>query len=211
MWHFKTTSLRVVIEALGIVTKETDKHTSKITTVIYNGSTRSTKIWIHEVDIFIRIRKTFTNVHKHTNSKSTKHLRLSFGSGKKFFYNLFEFKFFRHEGREIQFLSMLNFPSDPNHVSPPPQTTGLASASLRKSTYFVQSQISNNCFFFQIPKSSALLGMTSFTSPVLLSIWVFYCFYHLWLSHPPRTHVNTWTQCVHLTNPCTKPKGSKPN
>ena len=30
--------------------------------------------------------------------------------------------------------------------------------------------------------------------------------WHLWLSHPPRTRVNTCAQCVHLTNPCTKQK-----
>ena len=35
--------------------------------------------------------------------------------------------------------------------------------------------------------------------------------WHLWLSHPPCARVNTYTQCVHLTNPCTKPKGSQPN
>ena len=30
--------------------------------------------------------------------------------------------------------------------------------------------------------------------------------WHLWLSHPPRARVNSCTQCVHLTNPCTKQK-----
>ena len=30
--------------------------------------------------------------------------------------------------------------------------------------------------------------------------------WHLWLSHPPRVHLNTRAQCVHLTNPCTKRK-----
>ena len=30
--------------------------------------------------------------------------------------------------------------------------------------------------------------------------------WHLWLSHPPRARVNTCTQCVYLTNPCTKRK-----
>ena len=30
--------------------------------------------------------------------------------------------------------------------------------------------------------------------------------WRLWLSHSPRVRVNTYTQCVHLTNPCTKQK-----
>ena len=30
--------------------------------------------------------------------------------------------------------------------------------------------------------------------------------WHLWLSHPPHACVNTCTQWVHLTNPCTKRK-----
>ena len=34
--------------------------------------------------------------------------------------------------------------------------------------------------------------------------------WHLWLSHPPHVHINTCTQCVHLTNLCTKPKVSQP-
>ena len=70
------------------------------------------------------------------------------------FYYLFDFKVFRHEERETQFLSMLTFPSKST-------TCGRAAnywsglGELRKSTSFVQAQISTNCFFFQIPKSSA--------------------------------------------------------
>ena len=41
-------------------------------------SKNMTKIQIREIDIFIRIRKMFTNVHKHWNPKNTKHLQLSF-------------------------------------------------------------------------------------------------------------------------------------
>ena len=59
--------------------------------------------------------------------------------------------------------------------------------------------------FFQIPKSSALPGMTSFTSPVFI-FYLGFLLWHLWLSHPPRVRVKTCTQCVHLTNPCTKRK-----
>ena len=44
------------------------------TGVIYNGSTRSTKIWTREMYIFIPIGKTFTNVHKHIGIR--KHSKL---------------------------------------------------------------------------------------------------------------------------------------
>ena len=64
----------------------------------------------------------------------------------------------------------------------------------------------NYCFFFKSPTSSALPGMTSFTSPVPFSSLGF-LLWHLWLSHPPHACINTCTQLTHaLTNPCTKRK-----
>ena len=79
---------------------------------------------IRKIDIFIRIRKTFTNVHKHIEIRKTR----NWFRYETFIY-LFVFKVFRHEERETQFLSMLTVPSDPHHVRHPSQTTGLASAS----------------------------------------------------------------------------------
>ena len=35
------------------------------------------------------------------------------------FYNLFEFKVFRHEERDTQYLTILTFPSEPQHVRHP--------------------------------------------------------------------------------------------
>ena len=59
--------------------------------------------------------------------------------------------------------------------------------------------------FFQISKSSAPLpGMASFSSPVQFPIWGFYC--HICDCQILPARVNTCTQCVHLTNPCTKRK-----
>ena len=83
----------------------------------------------------------------------------------------------------------------------PPQTTGLALASSENclSSSSVESQLT---VFFQIPKSSVLPGMTSFTSLVPFPIWGFYC--DISDCHIRRLRVNTCTQCVHLTNPCTK-------
>ena len=50
-----------------------------------------------------------------------------------------------------------------------------------------------------------LPGLTSFPPPSHISCLGF-LFWHLWTTHPPCTHVNACAQCLHLTNPCTKPK-----
>ena len=103
---------------------------------------------------------------------------------------LFEFKVFRHEERETQFLSMLTFPSDRHRVRPPPQTFGLASASSenRLSCSEFKSQLTA---FFQIPKSSALPGMTSFT---FLS--VFFIVTSLIVTSAPRARENLRSMCA---------------
>ena len=120
--------------------------------------------------MFIRIRKTFTNVHKHIGIRKTRNwFRYET------FYYLFEFKVFRHEERETQFLSMLTFLSDPATCSTPPQTTGLASASSENQllSSSVESQLT---VFFQIPKSSAhRFRAWRHSRPRSFPIWGFYC------------------------------------
>ena len=92
------------------------------------------------------------NIHRESrNTRNT--WRLSWFRYETFYY-LFEFKVFRHEERETQFLTMLTFPSDPTTCGTPLQTTGLASTSSKNclpSSSF-ESQLT---LFFQIPKSSA--------------------------------------------------------
>ena len=92
--------------------------------VVKYRSKNTTKIWICEIDIFIRIRKTFTNVHKRRNSKNTKHIRLSFLVQVRNFYYLFKFKVFCHEERETQFLTMLTVRTSSAHDSLTQQTQG---------------------------------------------------------------------------------------
>ena len=79
-------------------------------------------------------------------------------------------------------------------------------SSRLESQLFRSEFKSQQFFFFQIPKSSALPSMTSFTSPVPFTIWGFYCDISDCHICPACTRVNTCTQCVHLTNPCTKRK-----
>ena len=124
-----------------------------------------------------------------------KHLRLSvLVQARNFLLPFFEFKVFRHE-RETQFLQ---------------QTHGtfcrpqLGSHQGETKNRLPSSRFVSQLSFFQIPKSSALPGMTSFTSPVIF--YLGFLLWHLWLSYLPHACVNTCTQCVHLTNPCTKRK-----
>ena len=67
-----------------------------------------------------------------------------------------------------------------------------------------------NSDFFKIPKSSARFRcVTSFAlaCPVsyLRLLW------HLWLTRPLCARAWTPTLMLHLSNPCTEPKGSQPN
>ena len=121
------------------------------------------------------------------------------------FIYLFEFKVFRHEERERHnFLLCWFFHLTPPRATPRCKTTRLASASSENQlpSSSVQSQ---QTLFFSNSKilSPSLPGMTSFTSPVPFTIWVFYC--DICDCHILPARVNTCSQCVHLTNPCTKP------
>ena len=147
-----------------------------------------------EIDIFIPIRKTFPNVHTHTGIRKTRNwFRYET------FYYPFEFKVFRNEERETQFLSILTFPSNPTT-----QTTGLASANSenRLSCSEFKSQLTVCFCFFSNSRILSASGHDVIHVPDFIC-YLGFLLWHLWLSHPPPTHVNTCTQCVHLNNPCT--------
>ena len=136
--------------------------------------------------------------------KNTKHWRL-YGSGTKLLLPSLS-SGFRHEERErerdTQFFCVDCFIWPNKRARAPPRPQLDWPCQVRKINS--SSPNPNSLLLFKITKnpSPSLPGITSFTSPVYL-LW------HLWLSHPPRVRVNTCTQCVHLTKPCTKPKGSK--
>ena len=147
----------------------------------------------------------------HRNLKNTKHLRLSFGSGTKLFITFLTLRFFDMRRERHNFFLCWLFHLTPPRVAPAANYwSGLG--DLRKSTCFVQAQISSNCFFFfkfQIPQ---LIASGHDVNPVPGPIsYLGFLLWHLWLSHLPCTRVNTCTQCVHLTNQYTKPKGSQPD
>ena len=158
-------------------------------------------IRICEIDIFIQIRKTFTNVHKYIGIRKTRNwFRYET------FYYILEFKVFWHEGRERHnfFLCWLFHLTPPRaaHFVDPQLVSPLRDSKNQLSPSKSETQLNA---FFQIPKSSALPGMTSFTSLVQFPIWSFYC--DISDCHIRPTRVNTCTQLTHaVTNPCTKRK-----
>ena len=80
---------------------------------------------------------------------------------------------------------------------------------LRKIDFLRPSPDLNSLLFskFQNPQP-IVFGHDVLQVPGPISYLEFSLWY-VWLSHPLRSRVNTYTQCVHLTNPCTK--GSQPN
>ena len=160
--------------------------------VIYR-SKNTTKIWICEIYIGNpEIHETLTT--------------LFFGSGMKLFITFLSLRFFDMR-RETQFLTILTFPSDPTTCGTPPQTTGLASAS-SENWLALSNPKSQLTVFFSNSKilCPSLLGMTTFTSPVLF-LYLGFLLWHLWLSHPPCAREYLHSMCA--PNPCTKPKGSQ--
>ena len=113
----------------------------------------------------IRIREIYLgNPEKH-----------EIGSGTKLLFTFLSLKVFRYEEGETQFLSMLTFPSEPHHVRHPWRKLLVWPWWAPKIDFLRLSPNLNYCFFFKSPKTSALPGITSFTSPVLFTIWGFYC------------------------------------
>ena len=96
------------------------------------------------------------------------------------------------------------------HLSPSTCSTPAANywsgfGELRKSTFFNKPK-SQQTAFFQIPQILSASWHDVVHVPGHIS-YLGFLLWHLWLSHPPRAHVNTCTQLTHaLTNPYTKRK-----
>ena len=148
--------------------------------------------------MFIECSQMFINIGIRKTRNNYDFLFLFWFRYETFIY-LFELKVFRHEERETQFLSMLTFPSDP-------RCKLLVWPRRAPKIDLLRPSPNLNSVFFQIPKSSAHRFRAWRHSRTR-----FFLLWHLWLSHPPRARVNSCTQCVHLTNPCTKPKGFQLN
>ena len=134
---------------------------------------------------------------------------LFFGSGTKLLLTFFSLRFSVMRRERHNFLLCWPF-----HLTPPraaPHHKLLVWPRRAPKIDLLRPSPNLNCLFFQFLKSSAhRFRAWRHSYPQFISYLGFLLWY-LWLSHPPRAHVNTCTQCVHLTNQCTKPKGSQPN
>ena len=124
----------------------------------------------------------------------------------------FQLKVIQHEERERDNLSMLTtFTSAPNHVRPPSANYWSALGGPRKSTFPFGRRDSTNYFFLKSQKSSAhASGAWRYSHPLVqFPIWGFILTsVNDTSSLRAREHLRS---CLHLTNPCTEPKGSQPN
>ena len=137
------------------------------------------------------------NVHNtHRNPETQKHLLLS--SDTKLFVT-FEFKGFSTQG-EGHNLSMLTFP-----FAPPPIMCGARSAQIRLASPRSQSQLTD---FSQI--SAHASGAWRHSHPWSHPLSGIFIVISLNDTSAPRAREHL-RPCLHLTNPCAKPKGSQPN
>ena len=154
----------------------------------------------HRIFIYIYIYTWNIGISKHE-----KHLRL-LSSGTKLFIT-FEFK-----GSSTDTHSFYSgfFICPPSRVAPVTKATGLASVNKRKPTVFSwgRSQL-NELTFSKSQKSSVRFRcVTSFALARPVS-HLGYCDISEW--HVNAALASTHVLMLHLSNPCTEPKGSQSN
>ena len=153
------------------------------------------QIRVCEINVFIQIRKTFTNVHTHIGIRKTRNW---------FRYETFiYFLSLRRERHNFFNKRAIHF-VDPNWSRRGETKNRLPSSRL-------ESQLSRSEFKSQLTDffSNSKILSTSRHDVIHVPDFISYqgfLLWHLWLSHPPSARVNTCTQSVHLTNPCTKRK-----
>ena len=135
------------------------------------------------------------NIHRESRNTWNTDDSLVWFRYKTFIY-LFKFKVFRYEERETQFLSMLTFPSNPTMCNPHRKQLVWPRRAPKIDFLPLDSNLNLLTVFFQIPKSSALPGMTSFTSPVTFPIWGFYCDISDFHICPVRTREHLHSMCA---------------
>ena len=152
---------------------------------IYDQDIHMHKMFIIFIDIFIRIQKTFTNVHKHIGiRKYLKHLTtLFFGSGTKLFITFLSLRFFniRRERHNVLlcwlFIHRQLLTHWPNKYAAhfvDPNWSCLSETKNQQPSSRLESQLTA---FFQIPKYSAHR-------------------FQAWRHSPPRSHCLSWVFIV---------------
>ena len=170
---------------------------------------------IYDLDTNMWNRHMFIECsYVYRNPKNTK-----IGSGTKHFITFLSLRFFDMRRERYSFFLCWLFHLTPSHaahfVDPNWSRQGETKNRLPSSRF--ESQLSRSEF-----KSQLTVFFFKFQNPQRFWAW---CHSRPWsyflsgvfivtsviVTSGPRARVNTCTQCVHLTNPCTKPKGSQPN
>ena len=117
-------------------------------------------------------------------------------------------KVFRHKERHN--LSILAFSSAPISCSTRHKATGLASASERKPTVFPEAGLISTNFHQNSPNPRRASGAWRHLHP-LAPVSHLGLLWHLWVTRPLWARDWIPVLMLHLTNPCSEPKGSQPN
>ena len=153
--------------------------------------------------IFIKCSWTYTGIRKH-----------EIGSGTKLLFIFLSLKIFRHEERETQSFYADCFyivSSQPNERAVPVAHKFVWPRPVLNLNSLVRRQELNSLLFLKSQKSSAhASGAWLHSHPLILfPTWGFILTSVNDASSPrAREHLRS---CLHLTNPCTEPKGSHPN
>ena len=111
------------------------------------------------------------------------------------FIHLFEFKDFSTWGERDTISFYANFSIwTPARAAPPPQTTGLASASSENRP--TSSKPKSQLLLFSNPQNPQRFWAWRHSRPRSY-FYLGFLLWHFWLSHPPRARVNTCTQLTH--------------
>ena len=150
-------------------------------------------VWLCKIYRYVKYTDMW-NVHMHRNPETLETLTTLGSSGTKLLLPSWLLGF-QHEERERDTISTsLTVPSDPTTCSASrrPNWPGLDEAW--KSTRFAQVRISTTCFFSKITQNPQPIasGHDVIHIPSHIS-YPGFLLWHLWLSHPPRASVNTWT------------------
>ena len=148
-------------------------------------SKNTTKIWIREINI--------GNPEKH-----------EIGSGRKLLFTFSSWRFFDMRREKHNFFLCWLFHLTPTTCSPRHKLLVWPRRALKID--FLTQSLNLNELFFSNSKILSTSGHDVIHIPIFLfPIWGFYC--DISDCHVPHhAHMNTCTQCVHLTNPCTKQK-----
>ena len=157
--------------------------------------------------IWLCVKRTWMSIKIERRNLEIRKKRNDFSVQVRTFLLPLSLKVLRHKERGTIFLFWLFHLPPPQHVWHPPQRSPRASES-QSSRSVSSSQLTD---FFQISQNPLRASGAWRHSHSLASVSHLGLLWYLWVTHP--LCARTWSPALmlHLSNPCTKPKGSQPN